>query len=63
MSWVRAKALPDEYGIGRTYAYELLKQFTATTDPVNFIRDGKVLIVRRESFEDWWRNRGKKHEE
>lgn len=59
MDWIRGKEIPSIYPIGRTYAYELLRQFTAEADPQNYIKDGRVLIVRQESFEDWWRNRGK----
>jgi len=60
MGWIRAKTLPDTYGIGKTYAYGLLRQFTAVADPEDYIRDGKILIVRQESFETWWRSKGEK---
>lgn len=60
MEWIRAKQIPSIYPIGRTYAYELLKEFTEEADRDDFIKDGKVLIVRQTAFEDWWRQRGRK---
>ena len=60
MDWIRGKEIPSIYPIGRTYAYELLKQFMEEADMEDFIKDGKVLIVRQAAFEDWWRQRGRK---
>ena len=55
MDWIRAKDLPSIYPIKRTYACELLKQFRAESSA--WIKDGKVLIVKKEDFEEWWKNR------
>lgn len=60
--WIRAKDMPSEFGIGKTKTYELLREFQAQTDPSNYIRDGRVLIVKIEEFVDWWRNRGRKND-
>ena len=59
MEWIRAKNIPNTYGIGKSTAYALLKEFIAQADKEDYIRDGKVLIVRKEKFEDWWRKRGR----
>jgi hypothetical protein len=60
--WIRAKDIPAEFGIKKSKTYELLREFQAQTDPRNYIKDGKVLIVRIEEFVDWWRNRGRKND-
>ena len=60
MNWIRGKDIPTEYPIGKTYAYELLKHFVSEADPQDYIKDGKVLIVKQAAFEDWWRRRGRK---
>lgn len=55
--WMRPKEIASTYGIGRTRVYELVSQFRQEADPKYFIKDGGVLIVQREAFEEWWRNR------
>jgi hypothetical protein len=56
MEWIRAKDLPNIYPIKKTYAYDLLRQFRAESD--GWIKDGRVLIVKKEEFERWWKNKG-----
>lgn len=60
MEWIRAKNLTSEYPIGKSYAQELLNQFRAQSD--DWIKDGRVLMVKKDSFETWWKQRGEKHE-
>lgn len=60
-TWIRAQEIPDIYRIGKTKSYELLREFKVQTDSKNYIKDGKVLIVRQEQFEEWWQNRGRKN--
>lgn len=55
MEWIRGKDIPKTYQIGKTHAYELLGQFRAESSA--WIKDGKVLIIRKEDFEEWWKNR------
>ena len=56
MEWIRGKDIPSIYPIKRTYAYDLLQQFRAESD--DWIKDGNVLIVKKESFEEWWKKHG-----
>lgn len=60
-TWIRAKEIPEKYKIGKTKSYTLLREFKAQTDTKNYIKDGKVLIVRQDQFEEWWENRGRKN--
>ena len=61
MEWIRAKDLPIVYPIGRSYAYELLQQFKAESD--GYIKDGKVLLVKKEDFERWWKEHGERKDQ
>ena len=58
MDWIRAKDLPSIYPIKRTYACELLKQFRAESD--GWIKDGRVLIIKKEDFERWWKQKNQR---
>ena len=58
--WVRVSAIPEYFGICRATAYQLVKEFICQADPEDYIKDGKLTILRIEAFEEWWRNRGKK---
>ena len=63
MEWIRSYQLPEVYPIKKSKAYTLTKEFLAQTEPKNYIRDGKVVLLKISAFEDWWRLRGeKKHE-
>lgn len=55
--WIRVRNIPDVYQIGKTKAFELAREFKAQSDPKNFIVDGKITILRKEAFEQWWRGR------
>lgn len=57
--WIRGRDVQTVYHIGKTKAYELLREFQHQTDQKNIIRDGRVLLIKVEAFEDWWRNRRK----
>lgn len=58
--WIRAKDIPDFYSLSRWKGYELARLFKAQADKEDYIKDGKILLVKRESFENWWRQRGEK---
>jgi len=62
MDWIRAKDIPAYYPISRSYGAELVRQFEQDADPQAYIRDGRILIVRRDKFEEWWRERGRKRD-
>lgn len=51
--WIRAKLMPDYYGISKATVYRLLADFRSE-HPKDTIKNGNILIVRREKFEDWW---------
>lgn len=59
MEWIRAKNLPNTYGISKSTAYALLKEFMAQADKEDYIRDGRITIVRKVVFEEWWMQRGR----
>ena len=56
-AWIRVKDMPEEFCIGRSTAYMLIREFKAQTDPKNFIQDGRITIIKKNQFEEWWRNR------
>lgn len=53
--WIRAKDIPDFYSLSRWKGYELTRLFRAVADKNDFIEDGKIVLIRRSAFEDWWR--------
>lgn len=55
--WIRVRDIPEAYSVGKTKAFELAREFKAQSDPKNFIVDGKITILRKEAFEEWWRGR------
>ena len=57
--WIRVSKMPDIYSIGKTYAYQLAREFRAQADPKNWIHDGRIALLRKEPFEEWWQNRGR----
>lgn len=57
MDWIRAKDLPNHYPVSRRYITDLLRQFRAESD--DWIKDGRVMIVKKESFEEWWKQRSR----
>lgn len=57
--WLRPKDIISIYGIGKTRAYELTRQFRQEADLGDYIKDGGVLIVNRNAFETWWIARSK----
>lgn len=58
MEWVRAKEISSIYPVSPRYVTELLKQYRAEED--DWIKDGKVLLIKKDSFEAWWKQRGRK---
>lgn len=58
MDWIRAKDLPNHYPVSRRYITDLLRQFRAENED-GWIKDGKVMIVRKEDFERWWKQRSR----
>lgn len=58
--WIRAKDIPDYYSLSRWKGYELARLFKAQADRCDVVKDGKILLVKKEPFEEWWRQRGEK---
>ena len=58
--WIRARDIPDFYSLSRWKGYELARLFKAQADREDFIKDGKILLIKRESFEEWWRHKGER---
>jgi hypothetical protein len=56
MDWIRVKDIPNEYPIGISHAKSLVREFRSQTDS-GWIADGRVVIVKKEEFEKWWKNR------
>lgn len=57
MDWIRARDMTNVYPIGKTYAHELLRRFRQDANPRDWIKDGNVLLVKKEAFEDWWKQK------
>lgn len=57
MEWIRTGDLSKVYPISRSHGFELLQKFKKETDPKNVIKDGRITIIRKDAFEEWWRNR------
>ena len=55
--WIRAKDVSAYYSFGRSKSYELMREFKEKTDKRNYIRDGKVLLIKKQAFEDFIRGR------
>lgn len=60
MDWIRAKDLCSEYPIGKNKANELLRQFRAQSN--DWIKDERMVLLKKSSFEDWWKEKGRNHE-
>lgn len=61
--YIRTRNIPEEYGVSRSYAEQLLKDMRDSGRyEDSFIRDERVVLVSREGLERFWRERGRKHE-
>lgn len=58
MDWIRVKDIPKVYPIGLSHAKSLVREFRTQTND-GWIADGRVVIVKKEDFERWWKNRNK----
>lgn len=58
--WIRAKDLSEYYSFGRSHAYNLIREFKATADEEDWLPDGKITLIRKTSFEEFLRNRGRR---
>lgn len=56
MNWIRVKDIPKEYPIGLTYAKNLVREFRSQSKD-GWIADGRVVIVEKRKFEEWWKRR------
>lgn len=56
MDWIRAKDVCSEYPISKSKAYDLLQQFRAESK--DWIKDGRIVIIKKSSFEEWWKRHG-----
>ena len=57
--WIRARDIAIYYSLGRTHAYNLVRQFKATAGKDDWLPDGRITLIRKSSFEEFLRNRGK----
>lgn len=58
--WIRTKNIPEQYQVGKTYAWQLIKDMQESRKygiSKNFIIDGRIKLVRRSALEDFWRER------
>jgi len=55
--WIRSSDVSSIYQVSKSYSYELLKQFKAQSD--DWIQDGKILLIKKISFETWWKGRSR----
>ena len=57
--WIRIKDLAAYYSLGRTHSYDLVREFKATVSKDDWLTDGRITLIRKSSFEEFLRNRGK----
>ena len=57
--WIRIKDLSAYYSLGRTHSYDLVREFKATASKDDWLTDGRITLIRKSSFEEFLRNRGK----
>lgn len=57
--WIRGRDVPEYYCMGRSKAYELMAEFKAQADRRGWIQDGRVLLIRKEVFEEFLRGRNR----
>ena len=57
MDWIRVKDIPKEYPIGIAHAKNLVREFRSQSKD-GWIADGRVVIVEKRKFEEWWKKRG-----
>jgi len=57
--WIRIKDLAAYYSLGRTHSYDLVREFKATAGKDDWLTDGRITLIRKSSFEEFLRNRGK----
>ena len=58
--WIRSRDLAAYYSLGRTHAYDLVRQFKAIADKDDWLPDGTITLIRKSSFEEFLRNRGRR---
>ena len=58
--WIRSRDLAAYYSLGRTHSYDLVREFKATADEEDWLPDGKITLIRKTSFEEFLRNRGRR---
>ena len=61
--WIRTKDLAAYYSLGRTHSYDLVREFKAKADKDDWLPDGKITLIRKTSFEEFLRNRGRKNDQ
>ena len=57
--WIRIRDLAAYYSLGRTHSYDLVREFKAKADKDDWLPDGRITLIRKSSFEEFLRNRGK----
>jgi hypothetical protein len=57
--WIRVRDLGEYYSMSRAHAYELAARFRAMADADDVIKDGRIVLIRKEAFEEFLRGRSK----
>ena len=57
--WIRSRDLAEYYSLGRSHSYNLAREFKAQASDRDVIKDQKILLIRKEAFEEFMRGRRK----
>ena len=60
--WIRSRDLAAYYSLGRTHSFDLVRQFKAQANKADWLPDGRITLIRKSSFEEFLRNRGRKND-
>lgn len=57
--WIRSRDLAEYYSLGQAHSYQLAREFRKQADEKDCIQDGRILLIRKDAFEDFMRGRNK----
>ena len=58
--WIRSRDIAAYYSLGRSHSFDLVRQFKAQASKADWLPDGRITLIRKSSFEEFLRNRGRK---
>lgn len=52
--WVKTGKIGEHFGISRTKGFEIASRFLSHADPHDYIKEGKLTLLRIKALEEWW---------